>query len=121
MGKDVTITLDASNTGKAEGEYNVDLLINGNLTESKTVTLAVDESTTIEFTVAKDEPGTYLVEVNGLSGTFEVLEKTGSVALYVLGILGVFAAVAVGYMFTAGGWTVEMVSTKVAEFIESIR
>ncbi len=121
MGRDVTITLDASNTGKAEGEYNVDLLINGNLTESKTVTLAVDESTTIEFTVTKDEPGTYLVEVNGLSGTFEVLEKTGSVALYVLGILGVFAAVAVGYMFTAGGWTVEMVSTKVAEFIESIR
>lgn len=121
MGKDVTITLDASNTGKAEGEYNVDLMINGNLTESRTVTLAVDESTIIEFTVAKDEPGTYLVEVNGLSGTFEVLEKTGSVALYVLGILGVFAAIAVGYMFTAGGWTVEMVSTKVAEFIESIR
>ncbi len=121
MGRDVTITLDASNTGKAEGEYNVDLLINGNLTESETVTLAVDESTTIEFTVTKDEPGTYLVDVNGLSGTFEVLEKSGGVALYVLGILGVFAAVAVGYMFTAGGWTVEMVSTKVAEFIESIR
>ncbi len=121
MGRDVTITLDASNTGKAEGEYNVDLLINGNLTESETVTLAVDESTTIEFTVTKDEPGTYLVDVNGLSGTFEVLEKSGGVAIYVLGILGVFAAVAVGYMFTAGGWTVEMVSTKVAEFIESIR
>ncbi|HJH29111.1 MAG TPA: S-layer protein, partial [Methanosarcinaceae archaeon] len=121
LGKDVTITLNASNNGKAEGDYNVDLMINGNLTESKTVTLAVDESTTIEFTVAKDEPGTYLVEANGLSGTFEVLEKSGGVAFYVLGILGVFAAVAVGYMFTAGGWTVEMVSTKVAEFIESIR
>ncbi len=121
IGKDVTITLDASNTGKAEGEYNVDLMINGNLTESRTVTLAVDESTTIEFTVAKDEPGTYLVEANGLSGTFEVLEKSGGVAIYVLGILGVFAAVAVGYMFTAGGWTVEMVTAKVAEFIESVR
>ena len=121
MGRDVTITLDASNTGKAEGEYNVDLMINGNLTESRTVTLDVGNSTTIEFKVAKDEPGTYLVEVNGLSGTFEVLEKTGGVALYVLGILGVFAAVAVGYMFTAGGWTVEMVSEKVAEFIESVR
>jgi len=121
IGKDVTITLDASNTGKAEGEYNVDLMINGNLTESETITLAVDESTTIEFTVTKDEPGIYLVDVNGLSGTFEVLEKSGGVAIYVLGILGVFAAVAVGYMFTAGGWTVEMVSTKVAEFIESIR
>ncbi len=121
MGKDVTITFDASNTGKAAGEYNVDLMINGNLTESRQIALNVSESTTIEFTVAKDEPGTYLVEANGLSGTFEVLEKSGGVALYVLGILGVFAAVAVGYMFTAGGWTVEMVSTKVAEFIESIR
>ncbi len=121
IGKDVTITLDASNTGKAEGEYNVDLMINGNLTESETVTLDVGNSTTIEFEISKDEPGTYLVEVNGLSGTFEVLEKTGSVALYVLGILGAFAAVAVGYMFTAGGWTVEMVTAKVAEFIESVR
>ena len=120
VGKDVTITLNASNTGNAEGEYNVDLMINGNLTESRTVALEVDESTTIEFTVAKDEPGTYLVEVNGLSGTFEVLEK-GGMLIYVLGILGAFAVAAVGYMFTAGGWTVEMVSAKVAEFIESIR
>ncbi|HJH30652.1 MAG TPA: S-layer protein, partial [Methanosarcinaceae archaeon] len=119
-GKDVTITLNASNTGTADGDYNVDLMINGNLTESRQVTLAMDESTTIEFTVAKDEPGTYLVEVHGLSGDFEVLEK-GGVILYVLGLLGAFAAAAVVYMFTAGGWTIQMVSEKVAGFIASVR
>lgn len=121
MGKDVMITLDASNTGKAAGDYNIDLMVDGNLTGSQEVTLAVGNSTTIEFIVVKDEPGTYLVEVNGLSGTFVVLEKAGGTAIYVLGILGVFAAAAVGYMFTAGGWTVEMVTAKVAEFIESVR
>ncbi|MBW6471177.1 MAG: S-layer protein, partial [Methanosarcinaceae archaeon] len=120
-GKDVTITFDAINTGTAAGNYNVDLMINGNLAESRQITLGIGDSTTIEFEISKDEPGTYLVEVNGLSGTFEVLEKAGGTAIYVIGILGVFAAVAVGYMFTAGGWTVEMVTAKVAEFIESVR
>lgn len=122
MGKDVTITLNASNTGKAAGDYNVDLMVNGNLTESKTITLDVGESLPIEFTIVKDEPGTYLVDVNGLAGTFEVLEKASAgTATYVIGILGIFAAAAIGYMFTAGGWTVEMVTAKVAEFIESVR
>ncbi|MGP8323436.1 MAG: CARDB domain-containing protein, partial [Methanosarcinaceae archaeon] len=119
-GKDVTITLNASNTGKAGGDYNVDLMINGNLTESKKITLAVNESTTIEFTVAEDEPGTYRVEVNGLSGTFEVLKKAG-IIFYILGLIGAFVAAAVAYMFTAGGWTVQMVSEKLSGFIGSVR
>ncbi|MGP8337186.1 MAG: S-layer protein domain-containing protein, partial [Methanosarcinaceae archaeon] len=119
-GKDVIITLNATNTGKAEGEYNVDLMINGNLTESRKITLEVNESTTIEFIVAKDEPGTYTVKVNDLSGTFEVLEKSG-IILYILGLLGVFALAAVAYMFTVGGWTLQMVSEKISGFFGSVR
>ena len=120
-GKDVTIIVDVSNDGKAEGEYNVELYINGNVTDSQQIALVVGESTTVEFTLSEDVPGTYEVGIHGLSGTFEVLEKGSSAVLYILGILGLFVAIAVVYMFTAGGWTVEMVTEKVAEFIESIR
>jgi outer membrane usher protein FimD/PapC len=120
-GKDVTITVDVSNEGKAEGEYNVELYVNGNVTDSQQIALAVGNSTTVEFTLSEDVPGTYEVGIQGLSGTFDVLEKGSSTAVYILGILGVFAVIAAGYMFTAGGWTVEMVTEKVAEFIDSIR
>ncbi|MBN1133418.1 MAG: PEGA domain-containing protein, partial [Methanosarcinaceae archaeon] len=120
-GKDVTITVDVLNDGKAEGEYNVELFINGNVTDSQQISLGVGESITLEFAHSEDEPGTYEASIQELSGTFEVLEKGSSALLYVLGILGVLVVIAAGYMFTAGGWTVEMVSEKISEFIKSIR
>ncbi|MDG6242844.1 MAG: S-layer protein domain-containing protein [Methanolobus sp.] len=120
QGKEATITVDVTNTGTADGEYTVDLKINDVVVDSQLVSLAMEESTTIEFKHKEQEPGTYKVEVGGLSTTYEVFERSGTV-WYVLGAIALAAVGGIAYLFTAGGWTVEIAQAKVAEAIEAIK
>ncbi|WP_407354759.1 S-layer protein domain-containing protein [Methanolobus sp. WCC5] len=120
QGKEATITVDVTNTGTAAGEYTVDLKINDVVVDSQLVSLAIGESTTIEFKHKEQEPGTYKVEVGGLSTTYEVFENSGTV-WYVLGAIALAAVGGVAYLFTAGGWTVEIAQAKVAEAIEALK
>ncbi|WP_052306385.1 S-layer protein domain-containing protein [Methanosalsum zhilinae] len=119
QGRDVTISVDVENTGTAEGEYNVDLMINGNVTDTKLISLGVGNSTTLEFVHTAGEPGNYTVNVNGLEGTFEVIEGR-SIFWYVLGVLIIAGAAGTAYMFTAGGWTVEMLRARLMELTSQI-
>jgi S-layer protein (TIGR01567 family) len=120
QGKEATITVDVTNTGTAAGEYTLDLKINDVVVDSQLVSLAIGESTTIEFKHKEQEPGTYKVEVGGLSTTYEVFENSGTV-WYVLGAIALAAVGGVAYLFTAGGWTVEIAQAKVAEAIEALK
>ncbi|MFC1945018.1 CARDB domain-containing protein [Chloroflexota bacterium] len=61
-----------SNTGSIGGVYTVSLLLNGSIEDSKDITLAAGETSEVSFTVTRDMPGTYLVEINGLSDSFTV-------------------------------------------------
>jgi S-layer protein (TIGR01567 family) len=117
---EATVSVDVSNTGTAAGNYTVELKINGTMVDSQVVTLDKGNSTTLKFVHVEEEPGTYIVSVQGLSITYEVLEKSGTI-WYVLGGIILLAAAGVGYLFTAGGWTVEMAKAKINEFIGSIR
>ncbi|WP_370574714.1 S-layer protein domain-containing protein [Methanomethylovorans sp.] len=119
-GDEATISVDVANTGTAPGNYTVELKINGTAVDSQVVTLNNGNSTTMKFLHVEEEPGTYIVSVQGLSITYEVLEKSGTI-WYVLGGIILLAAAGIGYLFTAGGWTVEMAKAKINEFIGSIR
>ena len=119
-GDEATISVNVANTGTAPGNYTVELKINGTVVGSQEVALNNGNSTTLEFVHVEEEPGTYIVSVQQLSVTYEVLEKSGTV-WYVLGGIILLAAAGVGYLFTAGGWTVEMAKEKINEFIGSIR
>ncbi len=68
----VTITLSVANTGGTEGRYTVVLKINGVKEAEKRVTVAAGETQEVSFTVAKEATGTYIVNVDELSGTFTV-------------------------------------------------
>ncbi|MCD4703607.1 MAG: S-layer protein, partial [Methanosarcinaceae archaeon] len=119
-GKDVTITLDALNIGNAEGSYNVDLLINDHVTDSKQITLGVNNSTTVQFTHTAGEPGTYLVKIAGMTGTIVVVEGLG-IILYALGGAGLLAAGGTAYLFTAGGWTVDTAGARIGEMLDAAK
>ena len=119
-GDEATISVDVSNTGTAPGNYTAELKINGTTVDSQVVTLDNGNSTTLQFVHVEEEPGTYIVSVQGLSITYEVLERSGTI-WYILGGILLLAAAGVGYLFTAGGWTVEMAKAKIDEFIGSIR
>ncbi len=119
-GDEATFSVDVSNTGTAPGNYTVELKINGTVVDSQEVALNNGNSTTLKFAHAKEEPGTYIASVRELNSTYEVLEKSGTI-WYILGGIILLAAAGIGYLFTAGGWTVEMAKAKINEFIGSIR
>lgn len=120
QGQEATISVNATNTGSANGSYTLELKVNDVVAGSQSVSLDPGESTTVEFTHTEDEVGTYTVAVGGLSKDYEVFEKT-SVIWYVLGAIGLVIVGAVAYLFTAGGWNKEIAQAKAEDAVESIK
>jgi len=118
--KETSISVDVENTGNAAGDYNVELVVNGTIVDSQTISLGVGEGTTVTFEHAEEVPGTYTAEIGGETGTYTVLEKS-SALLYGLGALILAIAGGAAYMFTKGGWTVAMVQEKVQELLDSVK
>lgn len=81
-GQTVAIIPLIANTGDLSGSYEVTLRIDGTVVETKEVTIAGGAEDTIAFIITKDTAGTYTVNVNGLSGTFEVTEPPPAPATF---------------------------------------
>ena len=71
-GQEVTASVNVTNTGGSEGSYTVNLTINGEVEQTETVTLAPQATETVTFTITKEEPGSYGVSIDGLTGEFTV-------------------------------------------------
>jgi S-layer protein (TIGR01567 family) len=89
-GTSVNVRVNAINTGNVAGESRVELLVNNKSVDSENVTLSPGESKAIEFSHTENEPGTYTVEVGGLTKTYEVTKKAPFFSgLATLGILAI--------------------------------
>jgi len=73
-GENVAISVLVTNIGEAEGTYQAELKIDNVVTATKSVTLGPAESTTVTFTIAEEQPGTYAVKIGTLEGSFVVEE-----------------------------------------------
>lgn len=73
IGQAVAVSVLVTNSGQAEGSYSVALTINGEAIETRELTMA-GGSQTVSFSFTGDEAGSYAVDVNGLEGSFTVLE-----------------------------------------------
>jgi len=71
----VTVTVEVQNVGEQSGSYELELIINGVVEQSKSVTLDGGETTPVSFFVEKDAEGSYSVELSELTGVFEVVLK----------------------------------------------
>jgi len=80
VGKTVTISVIVTNTGDLTGTYEVTLKINGAEAEAKEVEVIGGDSEKVSFSVNPGSPGTYTVDLNGLTGSFVVKEKAASLA-----------------------------------------
>jgi len=103
-GQPVTITTNVVNTGDEAGNINVTLKINGQLEQSRMVSVGPLGTQPVKFTVTKSQPGTYNVDILGKNGSFTILgaggasgttgSKTGGlIALALIGILVVASLV----------------------------
>lgn len=72
IGDTVNITVQVTNTGGQSGDYPVMFKINGVAEAVSEVVLDAGASEEVSFTTSEDTAGTYLVEVNGLTGSFKV-------------------------------------------------
>ncbi len=73
IGETVTVSVLVTNTGELAGSYTLNLRLDGAAVETREITMA-GGSQTATFTTSRDKAGTYAVEVNGLEGSFTVLE-----------------------------------------------
>jgi hypothetical protein len=91
----VTISTNVVNSGDDTGNYNVVLKINGQVEETKMVSVGPGGAYPVKFTVTKAQPGTYTASIDGHQIDFVVLgDKTstsslsgGTIALLLMGVL----------------------------------
>jgi len=75
IGQAVTISITISNSGDLSGTYQLRLLINSSVVDTRPITLDGGESTTVQFFIARASAGRYTVSVGGYMGTFIVVEE----------------------------------------------
>ena len=72
VGEEVSASIEVANTGEKAGSYTVILKIDEEVEDEKSVSLGPDESVTVSFEVPTTEEGTYSVDINGLTGSYDV-------------------------------------------------
>lgn len=73
-GEQFTVSTEITNVGGAEGTYTATLTVDGNVAETKEVTVGAAATETVSFTCAVEAPGTHSLELNGLSTTVTALK-----------------------------------------------
>ena len=69
----VTITVSVANTHDTWGIYNLVLKINGVEEAQKQATVDAGSSQDVSFSLTRENPGSYSVFINGLSGGFTLV------------------------------------------------
>ena len=63
--REVSVLVTASNTGESQGTFTLELMVDGQIVETREVTLAGGEATEQTFTVTVNNPGLHGMSVNG--------------------------------------------------------
>ena len=89
-GNEAVVVVQVSNTGEAEGSHDFQLTLDGQVGESRSITLAGGATTEERFTITVDGPGPREVTVGDTTTTLRVLqlERPGNGALLVNDIGG---------------------------------
>jgi len=73
--ENVTISVDVVNVGENKGSKLLKLEIDNVVVDSTSIILDPSESRRVSFIVSRDVPGVYLVRIDNLSGSFEVVVR----------------------------------------------
>jgi hypothetical protein len=75
-GESVTISANIANDGGQSGNYNAELMINGETESTKEIALGPGQGKEIVFNVTNVKPGIYDVEIDDLTGEFTIVRWT---------------------------------------------
>ena len=93
----VTISTNVVNRGGMTGSKNVILKINGQVEESRMVSVGPGAAHPVKFTVYRSQPGTYNVNIGGQKGYFTIL-GAGSGSISPIGTGGLIGIIVVGIL-----------------------
>jgi hypothetical protein len=74
VGGVTTVTTDIENMGEVEGIYNASLVVDGAIYETADVTLAGGAIQPVAFSLSKDSPGSYNIEIGGQEAILDVVQ-----------------------------------------------
>lgn len=74
VGQPVTVAVDVENVGGSEAAHSITLIIDGAKAETKVIKIPPRAVEKVSFTIVRDEPKIYHVQINGLPGTFQLLK-----------------------------------------------
>jgi len=75
VGEPVVVSVDIRNTGRATGEYQATLMVNGDVHETRNLKVPAKGTESVSFTVTPTSPGEFKVTLAGLTASF--LAKEG--------------------------------------------
>jgi len=97
-GQPVTVSAQVTNTGDSEASYTVNLTVNGQVEQTKTVTLAPEAMETVTFTVTKETPGSYTISIGDLTEEFTVVAPSWLNRYWWMIVVGIVAVVLLAYL-----------------------
>jgi len=97
-GQPVTVSAQVTNIGDSEGSYTVNLSINGQIEQTKAITLASEAMEPVIFTVTKEAPGSYTVSIEDLTKEFTVVAPSWLNRYWWTIVVGVAAVVLLAYL-----------------------
>ena len=97
-GQPVTVSAQVTNTGASEGSCTVNLTVNGQVEQTKTVTLAPEAMETVTFTVTKETPGSYTISIGELTKEFTVAAPSWLNRYWWVIVVGIAAVVILAYL-----------------------
>jgi hypothetical protein len=75
VGETIIVSATATNIGDESGSFSLDLFVNNQKRETRTVQLASGETKTEQFEVSEEAEGTYVVKVGDLTKSFEITSE----------------------------------------------
>jgi hypothetical protein len=98
-GEKVNVAATATNKGGSNGTARITLYVNGQEAGSKGISLASGQTAPVDFSISQNEPGTYSVNVNGVSAGSFVVDTFSGNAILIYGILALFIVGIIGVLY----------------------
>jgi hypothetical protein len=98
LNQEVAISVNVANTGGKNGDYGLELTVDGKVKSTTRVTVAAGSSQIVKFTIKGDTVGKHQVELAGLTGEFEVIKAAVPVKInwWLIGsIIGIVMVLAI--------------------------
>ncbi|KON30045.1 hypothetical protein AC477_05290, partial [miscellaneous Crenarchaeota group-1 archaeon SG8-32-1] len=79
IGEPITVSVLAENIGDENGEFSLELFINNQKRETKSIMLGADKTTSVQFEIVENNEGTYVVTLGTLTTSYKITSEAQTI------------------------------------------